>query len=115
MKDNFKFYTYILSCDDGSFYTGITSDVERRFCEHYFKEKTCAKYTKSHQVQRIEAVFESETKSAASKLEYHIKHLSKSKKIDIVNSKKDLTFGNIVFHCLPVPSTKKIIEKYNKK
>lgn len=28
------FYTYILKCSDGSYYTGITEDIERRVIEH---------------------------------------------------------------------------------
>ncbi len=27
-------FTYILECADGSFYTGVTNDIERRFWEH---------------------------------------------------------------------------------
>ena len=33
------FYTYILRCEDNSLYTGITTNVERRFVEHLFDEK----------------------------------------------------------------------------
>ena len=28
------FYVYILKCSDGSYYTGITNDIERRIAEH---------------------------------------------------------------------------------
>ncbi|WP_242131674.1 GIY-YIG nuclease family protein [Aestuariivivens marinum] len=28
------YYVYILQCKDGSYYTGITSDLEKRFAEH---------------------------------------------------------------------------------
>lgn len=28
------FYVYILRCSDGSYYTGITNDIERRITEH---------------------------------------------------------------------------------
>jgi putative endonuclease len=28
------FYVYILKCNDGSYYTGITNDIERRITEH---------------------------------------------------------------------------------
>ena len=27
-------HLYLLECEDGSLYTGITTDVERRFAEH---------------------------------------------------------------------------------
>jgi len=29
-----SYYIYILQCSDGSYYTGITNNVERRFYEH---------------------------------------------------------------------------------
>ena len=28
------YYVYILKCSDGSYYTGVTNNVERRFQEH---------------------------------------------------------------------------------
>ncbi|MBV8074470.1 MAG: GIY-YIG nuclease family protein [Candidatus Eremiobacteraeota bacterium] len=28
------YYVYMLRCFDGSFYTGVTNDVDRRFAEH---------------------------------------------------------------------------------
>jgi putative endonuclease len=28
------YYIYILQCSDGSYYTGVTNDVEKRFYEH---------------------------------------------------------------------------------
>jgi putative endonuclease len=29
-----SYYAYILQCSDGSFYTGVTNDIEKRFYEH---------------------------------------------------------------------------------
>ncbi len=29
-----KYYVYILKCSDGSYYTGVTNDIERRVYEH---------------------------------------------------------------------------------
>jgi len=29
-----RYYVYILQCCDGSYYTGVTNNVERRFHEH---------------------------------------------------------------------------------
>lgn len=39
-------YVYMLRCEDGSLYTGIASDVEKRFAMH--KSGHGAKYTRSH-------------------------------------------------------------------
>ena len=30
----FSYFVYILKCSDGSYYTGVTNDVQRRFYEH---------------------------------------------------------------------------------
>ena len=74
------YYIYMLRCEDNSIYTGITTDIERRMKEHFEKNEKCAKYSSSHTAKKLEKVWKTETKSLASKLEYHIKKLPKSKK-----------------------------------
>lgn len=81
------YYTYMLRCEDNSIYTGITIDVERRLREHVEKSKKCAKYTATHQARKIEAVWESENKSLASKLEFYIKRMKKSEKENLIKGK----------------------------
>ncbi len=78
------YYTYILRCSDGSLYTGITTDLERRLAEHRAKGKKCAKYTLTHTAISIEAAWESESRSLALKLEYHIKSLTKAQKEKLI-------------------------------
>ena len=78
------YYTYMLRCEDNSIYTGITSDIEKRMKEHFSKDKNCAKYTQSHNAKKLEAVWKSENRVLASKLEYRIKELSKDKKEKII-------------------------------
>lgn len=79
------YYVYMLRCVDNSIYTGITTDIKRRFEEHLNKDKKCAKYTMRHEVKKIESVWETEDKSLASKLEYHIKKsLSKEEKEELI-------------------------------
>ncbi|HBC56914.1 MAG TPA: GIY-YIG nuclease family protein, partial [Gammaproteobacteria bacterium] len=29
-----QWYVYIIECSDGAYYTGITTDLKRRFAEH---------------------------------------------------------------------------------
>ncbi len=83
------YYVYILRCSDNSLYTGITTDVERRFEEHKAKNKKGAKYTSSRTVVSIEAVWEVPDRSTASKLEHQIKKMPKLKKEElIINNKK---------------------------
>lgn len=78
------YYTYMLRCQDDSIYTGITTNVERRFEEHILKKEKCAKYTRYHEVKKIESVWQSENRVLASKLEFHIKALSKKQKEDLI-------------------------------
>ena len=79
------YYTYMLRCTDNSIYTGITSNLERRMEEHFSQNEKCAKYTSSHKAEKLEAVWESENKSLASKLEFHIKKgLTKKEKEELI-------------------------------
>ena len=84
------YYTYMLRCKDNSIYTGITTDVKRRVEEHMQKAEKCAKYTISHDVLKLEAVWETENRADASKLEYHIKHLTKKQKENLIVEKLQL-------------------------
>jgi putative endonuclease len=80
----------MLRCTDGSIYTGITSDLERRMGEHFGKRKDAAKYTKSHQAKKLEIAWSSETRSLASKLEFRLKKLSKSDKELLIQNPANL-------------------------
>ncbi len=80
------YYTYILRCGDGSLYTGIAADIGKRMAEHFGKTPRCAKYTRSRSAEKLEAVWESPDRSAASRLEYRIKRLDRSKKQQLILS-----------------------------
>lgn len=83
------YYTYMIRCSDNSIYTGITTDINRRFLEHKNKDKKCAKYTYTHDVVKLECYYISETRSLASRLEYYIKKLSKNEKEKLIFSDKN--------------------------
>ena len=68
-------FIYILECKDKTLYTGITTDVKRRFLEH--KNKKGGKYTSSHPVKRVVYTEIFHTRSEALKREIKIKKLSK--------------------------------------
>ncbi len=93
-----NYYTYMLRCDDNSVYTGITTDVKRRFEEHLSAEKG-AKYTKRHKPIKIEAVWQSNSKSLALKLEYRIKQLPKSQKELLITENQIEVFGEKINPC----------------
>lgn len=79
------YYTYMIRCVDNSIYTGITTDIERRFREHIEQRGVGAKYTRSHRPLEIVAVWSSKNRSLASALEYRIKHLSKKQKEELIS------------------------------
>lgn len=84
------YYTYIMRCEDNSLYTGITTDVQRRFRQHRGEIKGGAKYTKARFPVSVEIVWESDCKSKALSLEYYIKKLSKSDKEDLIKNPETL-------------------------
>lgn len=70
---------YILECLDGSFYTGITNNLEGRMKAH--KENKGSKYVSAKGFKKLLISKEYKTKSDASKAEYQIKQLPKNKKL----------------------------------
>ena len=86
------YYTYMLRCSDNSIYTGMTNNLEKRLNEHKTKSKNGAKYTKSHDVTKLETAWKSKEKSLACKLEYQIKNLTKQQKENLINGEKLSTY-----------------------
>ncbi len=80
------YYTYMIRCEDGSIYTGITTDLKRRLAEHRDKGRRCAKYTLTHTVTILEMAWQSGDRSTASRLEYRLKRLTKSQKEALIKS-----------------------------
>jgi putative endonuclease len=76
------FYTYIVSCRDGSLYTGYTTDIKRRVEEH--KKGVNSKYTRAKGFSELKVLFLSSSKSKAMKLEYSIKQLDRKKKLMLI-------------------------------
>lgn len=79
-------YLYILLCEDNSLYTGIAKDVKKRIFAHYYKLKVAAKYTKSHGVIAVCAVWFCENSTDARKLEYAVKALNKEQKTVLIQN-----------------------------
>lgn len=78
------YYVYMLRCKDNSLYTGITTDIRRRYQEHLNQGKKSAKYTRVHGVLQIEAYWSCQDRRVASQLEYWLKTLDKSQKEQII-------------------------------
>lgn len=84
------YFVYILRCCDGTLYTGITTDVQRRVREHLGEGCKGAAYTKMRPPTSVETVFSCENRKDASKLEYHIKRLKKAQKEALIASPPSL-------------------------
>jgi putative endonuclease len=77
-------FLYLLECQDGSIYTGITVDVEKRYAEHVSGKG--ARYTRSHPPKQLLKVFDFSNRSEASKAEHVIKKLSAVEKRTLSSS-----------------------------
>ena len=83
-----NWFVYMILCHDGTLYTGISTDVARRFKEHAAQGKKCAKYLRGK--SPLQLVFQRSvgSRADASKVEYQIKKLSKSQKDDLIRLSK---------------------------
>lgn len=75
------YYVYVVGCADHSLYTGTAKDPKKRVRAHVLGLSSAAKYTKSHPVTSVEAVWEAPDKSAALRLEARFKRLSREQKL----------------------------------
>ena len=77
-------FVYILRCADGTLYTGITNDLEKRVARH--NAGTGARYTRAR--LPVELVWHQTmpNKSDALKREYAIKTLSRTQKVALIET-----------------------------
>jgi putative endonuclease len=76
------YYVYLIECGDKSIYTGITTDVVRRFEEH--KSGTGGHYTRSRGAVKILYTERVKTRSKALKREAEIKSWPRAKKLALI-------------------------------
>ncbi|WP_265109461.1 GIY-YIG nuclease family protein [Halosolutus halophilus] len=74
---------YVLECADGTFYTGYTTDLDRRLAEH--NDGAGAKYTRGRTPVELRHAEPFETRSAAMSREYEIKQLTRAAKERLVD------------------------------
>ena len=75
---------YILKCADGTLYTGITNDPERRLAEHEAGQG--AKYTKGRGPFQLVYQESCEDRGLASKRENEIKALGRKAKLALIDA-----------------------------
>jgi putative endonuclease len=76
---------YILLCADGTLYTGITNNLDKRFKDHLLG--VGSKYTRSHKPLKILYSEQVESHSLALKRELQIKSWTRIQKINRLNLK----------------------------
>jgi len=81
------YYCYIVECADGTYYTGWTTDPERRVKEH--NAGSGALYTKFRRPVELIYLEEVSDRPAAQRREYSIKKLTRQKKISLVLDYKE--------------------------
>lgn len=82
--DDQGFYTYILECADGTYYTGWTTHVQKRVDVH--NSGKGAKYTKNRLPVKVLATWAFQNKSEAMKFEAWVKKLPRQEKVKLVSS-----------------------------
>lgn len=79
-----RYFIYILACSNGSYYTGYTTDIIRRYHEHTHGSEKC-KYTRSFPPIAIAACWEIVAERAVVlKIEAGIKRLSRQRKLSLI-------------------------------
>lgn len=77
------YFVYLMKCNDGSIYTGITNDLARRLKQH--QNKKGGAYTATHPVNKIVYTEKFPTKNAALKREVEIKSWRRERKLKLIH------------------------------
>ena len=76
------YYVYVLECQDGSLYAGMTNDLRRRMTLHAAGKG--AKYTRSHPPRVLAGLWRCGGRTEAARLEYAFKTLPRAKKLALL-------------------------------
>lgn len=80
------YFVYILECNDGSYYTGMTTDVDRRVAEH--NEGRGARYTRSRRPVSLRYLEPAAGRAEAARRELAIKRMPRSRKEALLDGGK---------------------------
>ncbi len=76
------FYTYMLQCGDGTFYTGWTDDLEKRISAH--NEGKGGRYTRAHLPVKLVYFEQFASKNEAMSREWAIKKMQRTEKKKLI-------------------------------
>lgn len=77
-------FVYVLRCGDGTLYTGITTDVQRRLSEHASGGPKAARYLRGRGPLRVAFTARTASRSTALSLELWIKNQPRNRKEDLI-------------------------------
>lgn len=83
MSNPVDWTVYIIRCDDETLYTGITTDLARRFLEH-LGQRRGAKYFNGRKPSEVVFAEAGHTRSSASRREAAIKKLNRDGKLGLI-------------------------------
>lgn len=95
----FEHYLYVLECEDGSLYTGYTTDVASRVAAH--KAGAGAKYTKAHRPVRLVAQARFYSKERAMSAEALFKRIDRRQKRALLAMAADAPLEDVLRRELP--------------
>ncbi|MBA8681375.1 GIY-YIG nuclease family protein [Stenotrophomonas tumulicola] len=78
-RSSVPWFLYLLECRDGSYYAGISTDVQARFAMHLAGKG--ARYTRSRPPLRIVAVRQYADRAEASRAEWQLKQQPRARKL----------------------------------
>ena len=82
MKKEKNWQVYIIQTETGKFYTGITTDLNRRLSEH--KKNKGAKYFRFESPQEVVFIEGCKNRAEATKRELEIKRFNRNEKIKLI-------------------------------
>ena len=78
------YYVYVIMCEDGSFYTGYTKNLDSRLTLHF--NGRGARYTRMHKPEKLAYTEVFSSRAEAMKRERNVKTLSRKQKMELVDS-----------------------------
>jgi len=84
---------YIIQADDGALYTGITSDMEKRWMQHMKMAaggRKGAKFFRARKPELLVFYRPGFDRASATRYEIAVKKLSRSKKLELIRSDRNL-------------------------
>lgn len=87
-----EFFCYILECADGTFYTGWTTDPQRRVQQH--NQGNGSRYTRMRRPVHLVYLERQPDRSTAQKRELYLKALNRTKKSVLIDAYRASTLQN---------------------